>query len=183
MGICAAKQRIHSDDSPKLTKDALENIDIITRKDSFSSLRIKDSEKNKSKKSVQSSKSNRTSISVTIPFSTSINLPSSSRKQSLTNYPMTSLIPQKIWDGQKELMKNENLRQHFIYYLLQKTWMEKVSVRLLNQIIKRRRTQDSQEILFNEYTLNPRSRSTSRDSREEMENTVRRCAQLKIKDS
>lgn len=159
----------------------MENLNIIKRNDSFTA-ELREKEKLKPILGNRSStRSSGTSVSISFAFN-------SSRSNNTVNpahFPVANLISRRVWEGQRLCMKNADARNVYASYVSGMTWMEKISVQLLEQVVKRRRTQDTQEVTFNDYSLYPRSRSTSRDSRdrEEVANTMRRCTQLKIKDS
>eukprot|EP01031_Cornospumella_fuschlensis_P027958 gene27958-33761_t len=101
----------------------------------------------------------------------------------LSQYLPEKLLSKKIWEGEKICQSNEKIRQSFVDYIFSYAWVEKVELDINEMMIRRRPTQDTQEITFNDYSV--RSRSTSADSRdmEAVATAMMRVTQLKIKDS
>lgn len=177
MGSCSSVLPHKSKISAPLTADTLENLKVLTRNDSFTNSYTDRDRMKPVRTSTRSSNSSSISIS--------LGLGSHRSASNSKHFSAHNLISKRIWEGQKLCFKNKEARTAFATYVSGMTWMEKISVQLLEQIVKRRRTQDTQEITFNDYSLYPRSRNGSRDSREreDMAMTMRRCTQLKFKDS
>jgi PAS domain S-box-containing protein len=181
MGSCSSvhvSKAGKSDISATLTADTLENYKVLSRNDSFAN---SFNEKDRMKPVRTSTKSSSSSVSISFGFGSNRSITAVNPK----HFTAHSLISKRIWEGQKLCYKNKIARATFASYVTGMTWMGKISVQLLEQIVRRRRTQDTQDITFNDYSLYARSRSGSRDSRdrEDMALTMRRCTQLKFKDS
>ena len=178
MGTCSSKNAVKAATAAELTADALENLKVLTRNDSYANSMH---ERDRVKPQRTSTKSSNTSLSISFGFNSN----RSGTSVSPRHFSAHNLISKRTWEGQKLCFRNENARSVYADYVTGMTWMEKISVQLLEQIVRRRRTQDTQEITFNDYSLYPRSRNSSRDSRdrEDMAMTMRRCTQLKFKDS
>ncbi|RYG93435.1 hypothetical protein EON65_58905, partial [archaeon] len=159
---------------PKLTKDTLEANDILSRSASLSSLDKSKLASDKTTKAGSSAKLlSRRSAQIMPQFSTA----------NLSHYPPEKLFSKKIWEGEKICQSNEKIRHAFVDYIFSYVWVEKVELDINEMMIRRRPTQDTQEITFNDYSV--RSRSTSADSKdmEAVASAMMRVTQLKIKDS
>lgn len=157
-----------------------ETLKVLARTDSFNqNMRDSSSKKKPTRRSTQSSG---TSMTFSIAFNTSTR--GSGHHVNVANFPPSDIISKKNWDGQKLCSKNDQVREAFMNYIQNMTWMEKISIALLEQAVKRRRTQDIHEVMVSEYSIYPRSRNSSHDSRdrEEITSTMRRVTQLKIRD-
>lgn len=177
MGSCSSSSSRSPSSSLPLTAETLK---VLARTDSFNqSIRDNSSKKKPSRRSTQSSG---TSMTFSIAFNSSTR--GSAHHVNVANFTPSDIICKKTWEGQKLCAKNDQVREVFLNYIQNMTWMEKVSVALLEQVVKRRRTQDIHEVMVSEYSIYPRSRSSSHDSRdrEEITSTMRRVTQLKVRD-
>lgn len=101
----------------------------------------------------------------------------------LKDFPPRRIFDNKLWDGQELCKQDASVRAAFTAYVFSNAWADKVSIDLHEQIIRRRPTQDTQEITFNDYSVKNRSHSTDSKDMEAVANTIMRCTQLKIRDS
>ncbi|RYG69722.1 PAS domain-containing protein [archaeon] len=151
-----------------MTADALEHLEILQKQESF-----------------KSSRKNYSSVKTSSIHSLPSNRIEKPYVANLDQYPPSALLSQPIWNGQELCQTNDVVRSTFNSYVRSLRWLENLTVDIHEQVVMRRRTtQDTQEISFNEYSV--RSRTSSENNSKDMEqvaNTMMRCTQLKIRDS
>lgn len=157
-----------------------------------SSSSIKFSNNNHDEVSALSSKSNAAPSSRTLVShnsSTTIFAPPVERDLtpcSLEDYPLKSILPQVIWEGQKSCQEDPIVRKAFLDYIKGQQWMDPITPRIIELINKKIPSSELKDhITFYDYIICPRSKGTSSDpkDREEMSSKMKRCTQLKVSDS
>eukprot|EP00981_Chlorochromonas_danica_P015798 scaffold14461_cov250-Ochromonas_danica.AAC.8 len=165
-----------SERSPTLTADALENLEIIHKKESFKNARTNSK--------IFSNKTVTISEGSILPINSPSNQSTPSPLVAHLDFSPSSLIPQKTWDGERLCQENANMRTAFINYIRSQVWIHKINVDIKEQVVARRRpTMDTQEITFNEYSVHSRASSSDSREMEGVAQTMMRCTQLKIRDS
>jgi hypothetical protein len=115
--------------------------------------------------------------------------PKSFERKSLVPKPDFSpqkLFPKTLWEGQLLCEQNEAVREAFVSFVLEKRWILELSQRYTEILGRKLSAQEAAEyILFNDYLVHPRNKTTSPDAKEREVAAAKmmKCTHLKVQES
>ncbi len=104
----------------------------------------------------------------------------------MDNYPASNIFSPNLWEAQNTCMQASSIRKAFLEFLKNMRWLELLNPRIMELISKKLPMNEVKDhITFYDYIIAPRHRTASNDprDRDEISMKMKKCTQLKVRDS